>query len=195
MRNQYFLLRHGQTVYQTFKKNKIYPAPKKDSKPPLTKEGERQIKKVAKELKDKGVDLIFASDTLRTKQTAKIVAKELKIPIFFDKRLRDVNLGIYHNRLKEEYFRAFASPIERFEKKPPKGESWIDCQKRVLDFIREIEKKYRGKKILIISHGDPLWLLEGYFKGFSKEELLLEKERNFIKTGELRFLKTLNENL
>ncbi len=30
-------------------------------------------------------------------------------------------------------------------------------------FIRETDKKYKNKKILIISHGDPLWLVKKYY--------------------------------
>jgi len=190
LRNKYFILRHGETIYLTKKKNFTYPRP---DKPPveLTKKGEKQVKFVAKKLKKVGINLIFSSDFFRTRQTAKIVAEELNKRIHLDKRLRDVNLGIYHGGPKKDFYRAF--PIHsknRFNKKPPKGESWRDLQKRMLNFLKFLDKKFKGKTILIISHGDPLWLLEGAVKNWSTKKLLKIKDSGIgrIKVGELRQL-------
>jgi len=185
MQNIYFILRHGQTIYQTKKKDFIYPWPE-NPVVKLTKRGENQIKSIAKKLKKEKIDLIFASDFFRTRQTAKIVAKELGLKINFDKRLRDVNMGIYHGRLREEFYQDFpgVSPL-RFIKRPPGGESRQDCQKRMVNFLKEIDKKYKDKKILIVSHGGPLWLLEGAVKSLNNEQLL---EQKHIEVGELRKL-------
>lgn len=189
LKNQYYILRHGQTIYQTKKKNFIYPAFPENPPIKLTKKGQSQIKKGAKLLKKEGIDLIFASDFFRTKQTAQIVAKEIRKKIVFDKRLRDVNLGIYHGRKKEEFYQKFPRDFKsRLKMKPEKGENWADVRKRMLNFLKEIDKKYQGKKILIISHGDPLWLLEGTVKGWSPEKFNKTKKANFIKPGELRKL-------
>ena len=77
-KNKYYILRHGETIYQTEKKKMMYPWP--ESEPVLlTKNGLSQIKKVAKSLKNKKIDLIYSSDASRTRQTAEIVARELEI--------------------------------------------------------------------------------------------------------------------
>jgi len=187
--NQYFILRHGQTIYQTKKKKITYPWP---DNPPvkLTKKGIRDIQKGAEKLKNKGINLIFSSDIFRTKQTAGIVAKTLGSKVYFDKRLRDLNLGVFHGGKKEKFYRLFPNPQKVFFSGPKKGESWNDVKKRTLNFLKETDKKYKNKKILIISHGDPLWLLEGLIKGLTNQEMLEEKfvKRNYIKTAELREL-------
>jgi len=186
LNNQYFILRHGQTAQQTKRKEFIYNWP---DNPPvkLTREGKKQIREAAKKLKKEKIDLIYSSDIYRTRQTAKIVAKELDLKVNFDKRLRDINLGIYHGRPKEEFFRDFPFKEKRFNLRPKKGESWNDVKKRLLSFLREVNKKYKNKKILIVSHGDPLWLLEGIAKGLSNKELLKEISKgHYIKVGELR---------
>ncbi len=185
--NKYYILRHGQTVYQTKKREWVYPFP--ESKPvPLTKVGQNQIKKAARELKGKGIDLIYSSDMARTRQTAEIVAKYLGAPIIFDKRLRDVNLGIYHGKKKEEFYRAFPQNLERFySKNSAGGENWGECRRRMVRWLAEIDKKHQNKTILIVSHGDPLWLLEGAVKMLSDQELLNMNIKNTdIKTGEWR---------
>lgn len=185
-KNQYFILRHGQTIYQVRKKKQTYHWP---DKPPvrLTKKGERQIKEAAKILKRKKIDFIYSSDIFRTRQTAKIVSKKIGLKVSFDKKLRDINLGIYHGRLKKEFYHDFSDRKKRFNEKPRKGESWNDVRKRLLILLKEIDKKHKNKNILIISHGDPLWLLEGIIKGLSNEKLLREASKgNYIKVGEFR---------
>jgi len=185
--NQYYILRHGETIYQTEKKGIIYPWPEK--KPILlTENGKNQIKNLAKKLKNKKIDLIFSSDIPRAKETAEILAKELGAKAIFDKRLRDVNLGIYCGQKKEEFFRDFPKIIERFyDKRPKKGETWGRVRKRMLECLKDIERKNQNKKILIVSHGDPLWLLEGTLKGLDDFQLLKIKiQDEVIKLGELR---------
>jgi len=187
LNNQYFILRHGET--QITKRRKfIYNWP---DKPPvkLTKKGINQIKKAAKKLKREKIDLICSSDIYRTRQTAGIVAKEIGLKISFDKRLRDINIGIYHGRLKEEFYRAYPLSTKRFTQKIKRGESWNDVRKRLLNFFKEIEKKHKKKKILIVSHGDPLWLLEGTIKCLPNQDLLKEISKgSYIKPGEFRKL-------
>ena len=186
LRNHYFLLRHGRSVWQ--KTGLAYPWPHHE-KAKLDQEGKVDIQKAAKKLKDKKIDLIFSSDLYRTEQTAKIVARILSLKIVFDKRLRDNNIGIYHNRPKEIFNHDF--PLSKlmimFKKRPKGGENWNEIRKRVRAFLSEIEKKYQGKNILIVGHGGPLLLLEGLTKNLSNQELvnviLAQKQ---IKMGELR---------
>jgi len=188
LNNQYFILRHGQTIHQAKKKPQIYSWP---DKPPikLTQKGINQIRRVAKKLKKENINLIYSSDIYRTRQTAGIVAKKLGLKINFDKRLRDINLGIYHGRPKKEFYQDFPNREERFYKRPPKGESWSDCRKRIIDLIKDIDKKYKNKNILIISHGDPLWLLGGWAKGLTNKELLRREEKTtFPEVGEFKKL-------
>lgn len=194
MRNKYFILRHGETTQQTKKLKKkeiIYYNWPSLSSFPLTKKGKKAIESVAKKLKNKKIDLIYSSDSLRTRQTAEIVAKELGLKVNFDPRLRDINLGTYQGREKGEFYKDLPLSLKRFSKKVPKGESWSDVKRRVVGAIKDIDKKHKGKTILIVSHGDPLWLLEGAIKGLTNQELLNQIfKKKFIKMGELRELQT-----
>lgn len=173
MKNKYILLRHGETIYQTKKEKFLYPWP--DFINNLTEKGKKQTETVAEKLKNKKIVLIYSSDFLRTRQTAEIVAKILGLKIIFDKRLRDINFGIFQGKETDKYRNFFVNKKQRFFKRPPRGESWRDVRKRMIDFIKDIEKKYKNKTILIISHGDPLWLLFGTLKGLNEEGLLEKK--------------------
>ena len=135
--------------------------------------------------------MIYASDVFRVRQTAGFAAQKTGVKIIFDKRLRDLNLGSYHGNPKEKFYKDFPSPLARFYgKKPRQGENWGECRKRMVDFLNDIDSKHKNKTILIVSHGDPLWLLEGAMKGWNDERLLKNKApNNFIKTGESRQIK------
>lgn len=196
MNNQYFILRHGQSLRNI--ENIAVCWPEKIYSP-LTKKGEKQIQEVGQKLKKEKIDLIFSSDLLRTKQTAGIVGKELGLEPKLDKRLREVNVGIFNGRPINEFGSFWDEkeklpPLEhylkRFQIAPPKGEDYTEVEKRMYEFLREVEKKHQGKNILIVSHQRPLTLLEkaiyNYdFKKFVK--IILEKKE--IKTSEVRKLK------
>jgi broad specificity phosphatase PhoE len=187
LKNKYFILRHGQTIHQIKKPGIIYFWP--EDKPPanLTDLGRKQIKKRADFLRSQDIDFIFSSDVLRTRQTAEIIAEELGLKVRTDPRLRDINLGDFQGKPKSEFWSFFQEKGENFKEPIPNGENWSEVQKRMTDFINDVEKEHSGKNILIVGHGDPLWLLEGWLKGVTDEELLKEKkEGSLIKMGELR---------
>ena len=191
VKNRYYILRHGKTEYQKGKANFTYPRKPIESVP-LSDEGVEQIKRRAKQVKGLNIDKIYASDFLRTKQTAEIVKKEVGLggDIIFDIRLRDLDLGIWHDKKKEDFYNKFPVGRSFFKKGPEGGESWDDLRERMIDVVREIDDRNKNKSILIVSHGDPLWILEGVFKDKSKTELIEEKRSKdgFIKTAELRRL-------
>lgn len=187
MPNTYFILRHGETPYQLQTEKILYPWPER-APILLTEEGERQARMVAKKLEKEKIDLIYASDMPRTRQTAEMVAKELGVEIIFDPRLWERNFGIYRGRSKAELQQAFPIRKEKFFKPPSQGENWNDVKKRVLDFIKDIDKKYQGKSILIVSHGCPLWLLQGGLKKLDEDELLEQKPQLSLEVGEVRKL-------
>ena len=174
MKNKYILMRHGQTKYQANGWDILY-FQEEQSTLEITKQGQEKIKEQAKKLKPKNIDLIYCSDYYRTKQTSNIILKEVFVPIKFDKRLRDTNFGEFSGKDTKEYKKVFSSKMQRFSKRPKGGESWRDVKKRLNFFIKEVEQKHKNKKILIISHADPLWLLAGIIKGLTEKELLQQR--------------------
>lgn len=185
MQNTYFILRHGQTPYQLQEEKILYPWPE-PSPILLTERGKEQVKRAVEKLKKEKIDLIYASDIPRTRQTAEIVAQELDVETIFDSRLWERNVGIYKGRPREEMQQAFPVRKEKFFKAPPQGENWNDVKRRVLGLIKDIDKKYQGKNILIVSHGCPLWLLQGGLKELNEDELLEQKPQLSLEVGEVK---------
>jgi len=168
LKNHYLVLRHGQTFYQISEKKLAYPWPEK--KPILlTKEGEKQIEEAAKRLKKASIDFIYASDVSRARHSASIVKKIIKFKkrIIFDKRLREIGFGIFNSKSVKSFEKYFKSSQERVKRKVPGGENYEEVLKRVFSFLAEIDKKYKDKNILIVSHQAPLLLLSGKVKGYS----------------------------
>lgn len=181
LNNTYFLLRHGRNIHQTLKKGVCYGYP--DDNPPCELDviGIKQALLAAEKLKQKQIDLIYSSDTLRTKQTAEIVCGVLEKEVkSFNILLRDTNWGIYASGSKEEAY-AFCKNKDRMETKPKNGESLGDVLKRMLSFIEEIDSKNVGKNILIVSHKEPILLLKSYFNNLDINELL----KIGMETGEI----------
>ncbi len=159
--NTFYFSRHAQARQNVLGIESSYPEKEIYD---LTEIGLEQTKKLIEQLKNKGgVDLIFASDLLRTKHTAEIIGKELNAPVAFDERLREYNLGELNGRPANDYDNAFMEDSAKWTKAPKGGETWTQIQNRMIDFVNETNHKYKNKKILIISHGDPLWLVQKYF--------------------------------
>lgn len=167
-------MRHGETKYQAKGLDILY-SKEEYFNLPITQRAKKGIKQAARRLKKENIDLIYSSDLYRTRQTAGIVAGELGLKIKFDKRLRDMNFGDFAGMPASEYRKTFSSKKQRFTKRIPRGEAWRDVKKRTSGFIREVDKRHRNKTILVISHADPLWLLAGYMKGLTEQQLLEQR--------------------
>ena len=188
LKNRYFLLRHGQTDKQPEEAETVYRKEDDNFYYSLSEFGKQQIKERTVQLKKENINLIFSSDLSRTKQSVDIIAKELNLPVHLDKRLRDTNWGVLHGKTFEEAWGFYNHDMEkRFQIVPPEGESWQDLRERVIEFLEELEKKYNQKNILIVSHGDPLWIIESWIKDLNhKESLAIRKEGCPMKMGELK---------
>ncbi len=190
MKNNYYLLRHGHSLRNV---KKIYSCWPERMHLPLTEKGINQIEKVSKKLKK--IDLIFYSDLLRTKQTAEIAAKKLEAELVPEKRLREIDVGVFNTEKEDKIAKLWKKSSlfdyykKRYEVAPPEGENYQDVEERLLDFFQEVEKKYNKKNILIVSHQRTLTLLEKVVNNYSLEELInIIVNKKEIETGELRII-------
>lgn len=169
--NNYFVMRHGETNSNLMG---VIDS-KNDSSTPLTENGVEEVLKTSQLLQEKKIDLIVVSPLARTKETAKIVQKDLGISdecVVVDERLSEMRISSYEGRLWEEFHSDFPKTIEYFNAKNNEDESYQDVKDRVGEFLYEIESRYQNKNILIVTHGAPAWLLFSVAEGKSKEETL-----------------------
>lgn len=185
-KNSYVVMRHGESD-----KN-VQGIVSSDNRTPfpLTQKGKEEIRETLKNLKD--IDLIISSPLMRTRETANLVAEHLGIDeksILEDDRLVDLHAGELEGKSIDEYHSFYKNDMDRFSVAPSGGETWTDLCKRIGEFLYGLEEKYEGKKILIVSHGDPIMIMESLASGFSRESTLSHfKNTPYIQTAEARKL-------
>jgi len=152
----------------------------------LTEKGRADIAADAEKLKQQGkvFDLIITSDFERTLETAKIFAKVFNAEIIQDGRLREVGMGEFDGQpdLPDGPFVKIRNNFEAWHHDSPHGiESFDSMRGRVEECLDEIKQKYAGKKVMIVTHGDPLRVIQGYGTDLSDEEIF---NLGFPKVGE-----------
>ena len=174
--NTYLILRHGLTARREGEGKNIVASILEKDKYPLLPEGRAQIEKIAAVLEQAGgADEIYASPFLRTKETAEIVGKILHKTVKIDIRLAEFKHGPACEGKEHVLCPARETRRQNLDEKDPGGESRNDVRKRVVDFMNEMESRHQKKKILIVSHGDPLWLLGATAGGWKGDEILKDK--------------------
>lgn len=138
----------------------------------LTELGKNQVHALAKKLKKEKIDIIYASPADRTRETVDIIRSVIKVPVVYDNRFVEIRTGIFDGKLITDHKAFYVDPLEEFSKPTPGGESLNEVARRMMAAVLEINKKYAGKRILLISHGDPLWMLEGTLEQRTPEKIL-----------------------
>lgn len=129
---------------------------------PLTERGREQAKKAATFLATVGADVLYSSPILRAKETAGIIAEATGLPIQFEDRLWEVGMGKFNDRSQKELLEKYPEPQMRLSPDAADGmESMLQVRSRSDDFLDELKEKYAGKKVILVSHGDPLEQLHG----------------------------------
>ena len=167
--NTYFVMRHGQAESNT--KGVLNTVVEKAANDHLTPEGKTQVTKVAEELKvSGGIDLIITSPFARTQETAELIAHTLglsKDHLRVDDRLHEMRAGVYDGKPIKEWQEFYPSLEARFTTAPEGGETYNELRKRTGELLYELEAQYEHKRILIISHSSPLWMLRVAAYGLS----------------------------
>lgn len=193
LNNKYYILRHGEAISNV--KDIVSSWPEKFENP-LTEKGKIQVEKIVTRLKENNIDLIFSSDILRAKQTAEILGEKLKIIPEYDKRLREIDFGIFNTKTADEFTDYFKDPKERIQGRVPGGESYEDISKRMGDFLKDTETNYQNKNILIVSHQAPLFVFEAIILGISLQRAVnYFTEKKLLSNCELRKVMSADKNI
>lgn len=175
--NKYYIMRHGQAISNVKRFCSNWPEKFKN---PLTKFGEEMVRESAEKLKEEldsegqTIDLIFTSPLLRTKQTAEIVSKILGVKPKIDRRLREIGFGKFNGKSLYLMWDSFKKEEERINKGADGGETYKQILERMLSLVKEVEKKYKERNVLLVSHEGPSFLLQGKLMGLSIKETIKE---------------------
>lgn len=184
-KNTYSVIRHGEA------ENNTVGVLSGDPKAPhhLTARGRKQVEAAAEKLKGQKFDLIFVSPFVRTQDTMQILRDKLgwnKDCIKDDDRLRELDSGIWNGKKLSDFLKEFSNS-SRFERGPEGGETYADIKKRMGDFLYDMEQKYEGKNILIITHETPAFLMLAAGLGMDrKQSIIFRGEKEFLDNAEIR---------
>ena len=116
----------------------------------LSSEGEKRAKLLSEKEELKNIDVVYASNCVRTLQTAKYLLEKQNLSVTIDDRLDERRVGIPNDEIYPDWF-------ERQYKdenyKTVGGESQKDVRNRMDEAITEILKQHENKRIAIFTHG------------------------------------------
>jgi len=190
-KNRFFIARHGQAMTNHNGVLSSWPE-KPDLEVHLTPEGEARVRETAEALKKEGVDLIVASDLKRTTQTAKMIAEITGAELSFDARLRELNVGVFNGKSEKEYNEQFSGLQDKMDRAVEGGENLTEVRARMVEAVLELDRMHQGKTIVIVSHGDPLWVLDAAMSGKWDAATLEEFGTRYPETGSARELRVPN---
>ncbi len=130
----------------------------------LSNEGREQAEQLAVRLSTETLDAVYASQSIRALETARIIAGEKHPGPVVNKDLREIDHGRWEGltrkeveaRYKDEYL---AWEDDPFTFAPMHGESGLAVLARALPAIRQILTLHQGKTVAVISHKATLRLL------------------------------------
>ena len=155
-----YLIRHGQTKSNSQGR---YLGSFEDE---LSLQGVKEIEKVKEYIKTIPFDKVFSSERKRAVDSAKILVDK---DIICDYRLNERDFGIFENKTYKEICDKY--PLEKkaweenwIDYKIPSGESVIEAYKRVVEFMKFLEKE-NCENCLIVTHGGIIRLIYCYILG------------------------------
>ena len=129
--------------------------------PGLSERGLKQAELLGRALEKEKIDVIYSSPLKRTYQTAQEIAKRRGLEIIEDKRIIEIDHGVWSGMLVEEVKERFPEDFRMWLEEPHRvkfegGESLQDVFKRVKDFLEFIREKHWGQTVAIVSHTVPI---------------------------------------
>lgn len=167
MKTTVIIVRHGKTSWNKLKKLQG------KSDIPLSKEGKKEAKLVAKRLSEYPIEKIYTSKLSRAIQTGAIVAEELKLEAEEHEGLNERDYGEFEGKTWDEIGLTF-TPDKKisFYLKPKKGEHYPQFHKRIVKAFGDIIKKHAGQTILLVCHGGVLNALLRHVNNISHDNPL-----------------------
>jgi len=152
-----YLARHGETEWNLKRLLQGHT----DS--PLTRQGVRQAKSLAKSLRRVNFSAIYSSDSGRAYRTASFVALNQQLTVVATKLLRERYFGRYEGK-PWRYFQTqldrllqsrqeLVNPPDRNPLVDPTIESEDALTSRLILFLRQTSLNHLNQNILIVSHG------------------------------------------
>ena len=122
------------------------------------------------------IDVIWASDLPRTRQTAAPVAEKTGLPVHTDPGLREILAGEWEGMTFDQVAKLYPAEYEIWFKDIgnagcPGGERTADLSERVLAALTRIARENDGKTVLVVTHATPVRAAVCAFSGHTLSEM------------------------
>jgi len=160
-----YVIRHGQTDWNLAKRIQGMTDIE------LNETGLAQAEEAKEKLKEYPIDLILCSPLKRAMKTAQIINCEKKVDIVCDSRLVERGYGEIEGKEFE------ALDLKTFfdlnlNLKTSGVEPIKTLMDRVSSVLDEIKETYKGKNILLVTHGGTIRAINAYFNGIPEDNVL-----------------------
>ena len=185
LKNKWYWLRHGQSTANVAERIASDPATAIDSVG-LTASGRQQVYDTMRRQTMLGDQtLVISSDFLRTLETAQIAVECLrcKQALTTDKRLRERYFGDWEGTSSGNYEKIWQQDAANASHDCAGTESCVQVAERMSKLVMSYEQQFKDVDILLVSHGDPLQILECWFAG---RPLSQHRQLRALQTAELR---------
>lgn len=162
------LIRHGETDWN------VEGRYQGQADPPLNEQGLAQARVLAIELRCVGLEVLYASPLSRARQTARILAETLGLPLQVEPRLMEIHQGEWQERLVDDIAAEYPDLFHRWQTEPwtvtlPGGESLAHVQARVYAALDDILAQNRGRYVGLIAHRIPITLIKVRYQGLDPD--------------------------
>lgn len=146
-----YLVRHGETEWN--QQNRLQG----NQNSPLTVIGKQQAYDVKKSLDQYEIHQAYVSPLKRARDTLDIILKDRKLEVIISNNLREINLGPWEGKTREEIAQSHPDEYKMFWGEPDAfvlsgAETFQALQRRVVEGLEHIFSKGENNNILVVSH-------------------------------------------
>jgi 2,3-bisphosphoglycerate-dependent phosphoglycerate mutase len=154
IKTEVFFVRHAESLFR----------PGEERSRGLSEKGTMDAVKVSDVLVNEDIDIIISSPYERAILTVKSLAERLKKEIILKEDLRERKLaGDNYEITREKFIETKRMVFDDWEYSLPGGESSKQAQERAINVFLKILDKFKGKNIVVGTHGDIMTLIMNYF--------------------------------
>ncbi|MCI2240164.1 bifunctional RNase H/acid phosphatase [Paenibacillus sp. TRM 82003] len=128
--------------------------------PELSEAGREEARRVARCAEVRGADVVVSSTLRRCRQTAEVIAEHVGAPVLLDPQWDETDFGDWDGCTTAEVVRRWPAEFAAWSADPavapPGGEPLVAVERRVRDAASALRARWAGKRVVLVTHGDPL---------------------------------------
>ncbi|OPX42228.1 phosphoserine phosphatase 1 [Ruminiclostridium hungatei] len=165
-----YITRHGETEWNVQGRMQGW----KNSN--LTPKGIKNAEALGKRLESVAFKVIYSSSSQRAIHTSELIRGDRKIEIITDENLREINLGQWEGKAKDEFSEADKDSLEAFWNRPHQyeaqsGEDFHQVRIRIEAVLKRIISENGNCNVMIVTHAVIVKTIMAIFKGIPIEKL------------------------